>query len=335
MEVCGTHTMAIFETGLRSRLVDMGITLLSGPGCPVCVTDQFHIDLAIHIASDPKVIFCTFGDMLRVPGTEGSLTDARAKGAQVEVVYSPMDALELARKTPQRRVVFLAIGFETTAPAVAWTLRKARMEGVINFQVFCVHKTIPGPMRMLAKNPDLNIDGFLCPGHVSVIIGEKAFIPVAFAGAPCAIAGFEAVDILRGVLSLVNQCNDGEARVDNTYGRVVTRQGNVNAQKIVDEVLSPATVAWRGLGTIPESGLELSDEYWEHDVRRLYTRFEPPPPNRQLQDCRCGEVLIGKITPPQCRYFGKTCNPDSPFGPCMVSQEGSCHAYYRYHGTGS
>ena len=331
MEVCGTHTMAIFETGLRPRLEEIGITLLSGPGCPVCVTDQYHIDFALHIAADPKVVFCTFGDMLRVPGTARTLEDIRAEGADIQVVYSPTDALDLARRFPRKRVVFFAVGFETTAPAIAWALRQAKMEGVINFQVFPCNKTIPGPMTALAKDPDLKLDGFLCPGHVSVIIGEKAFRPVAAAGMPCAIAGFEAVDILQGVLALVKQVAEGQSEVVNTYGRVVTHHGNQRARRVLREVMRPCTVEWRGLGTIPDSGLEPGDDYWEHDIRRLYTTFEPPVPDRLAPDCRCGDVLLGKITPLGCPYFGNRCTPDKPVGPCMVSREGSCSAYYRHY----
>jgi len=331
MEVCGTHTMAIFQSGLRSPLADKGIELLSGPGCPVCVTAQEDIDLALYIASDPQVTFCTFGDMMRVPGTVHSLSDLKAEGADVRVVYSPLDALTLARQDPRRRVVFLAIGFETTVPAIASTVLEAVQEQLTNFFILPAHKTIPEAMLLLAKHPELQLDGFICPGHVSVIIGEQAYQPVVEQGkAPCVITGFEPLDILRGIGGLVRQVEEQTARVENAYSRVVKPEGNPQAQSMIQLVFAPATVKWRGLGAIEHSGLALKPEYQQFDIRQFYREFSPPPPDPRQSKCRCGEVLLGKIKPPECALFGKGCTPDEPLGACMVSQEGSCQAYYRY-----
>jgi len=331
MEVCGTHTMALFETGLRPVLGRLGIELVSGPGCPVCVTAQEDLDHALHLAAAPGVIFCTFGDMMRVPGTRCSLSEMRAGGADVRVVYSPLDAVELARQVGERQVVFLAVGFETTAPAVAYALAEAKAQALANFLVYPCNKTIPAPLSLLAAEPGL--DGFLCPGHVSVVIGARAYRPIAENWhKPCAIAGFEPVDILRAVIALARQVAEGRAEVHNAYSRVVREEGNPHALALINEVFEPQAALWRGLGEIPLSGLALRGEYRRFDARLRFPGFVPLPLSPRLASCRCGEVLAGRIRPDECECFGAACTPEDPLGACMVSQEGACRAFYRFRG---
>lgn len=328
MEVCGTHTMAIFRHGIRSLLPDE-IELISGPGCPVCVTATGDIDRMIALAAKPGVTLATFGDLLRVPGSEGkSLAMARAEGARVEIVYSPADALELARNTDDL-VVFPAIGFETTIPVIAATVLEARSGDVRNFMLLVSHKVVPPALEVLLSDPELAIDGLLCPGHVSAIIGEQAYQPlVERFHIPCVIAGFEPLDILSAVYMLTRQAGRGQALVENCYGRVVGREGNPRAREIIYRVFKPCDAWWRGLGEIPASGLELQAEFKDFDAA---TRFELPDVFvPEPKGCRCGEILTARIKPPLCPLFNTRCTPTHPIGPCMVSSEGTCAAYSKY-----
>ncbi len=326
MEVCGTHTVAVARHGLREALPE-GVRLISGPGCPVCVTPQDQIDLFIALGGLEGVTLATFGDMVRVPGTVKSLEQARAEGAEVLVVYSPMDAVEAAARSPERQVVFFGIGFETTAPAVALAILEAERRGLGNFSVLCAHKLIP-PAMMALLDSEVKVDGFICPGHVSVIIGSDAYGPVAARGKPCVVTGFEPADVLGAVRMLVRQLTEGRSEVEVEYSRAVRPEGNRKAQELLERAFRVADARWRGLGTIPGSGYELAEELAEFDASR---RFEVEPPESvEPAGCRCGEVLRGMIEPPGCPLFGKACTPKKPVGSCMVSSEGACQAWYRY-----
>ena len=329
MEVCGTHTMEMFRTGLRS-LLPGEITLLSGPGCPVCVTAQGEIDAFVEVARREGVILSTFGDLMRVPGSRGSLQEARAGGADVRVVYSSLDALELARRNPSREVVFCGVGFETTAPTVAGALLAARDERVPNFSVFCAHKRVVPALCALFGSGAVHVDGLLCPGHVSVIIGEEAYRPVAESfSVPCVITGFEPVDILQGIVRVLEQVRDGRALVENAYGRAVTPQGNPRALELMGRVFRVGVAPWRGLGLLESSGFHVRDAFAAFDAgaRLGVDVLEAPEP----PGCACGSVLAARALPTDCRLFGTACTPERPVGPCMVSGEGTCAAYYRYH----
>ncbi len=326
MEVCGTHTMAIARHGLR-RLLPPNVRLVSGPGCPVCVTPVSYVDQALALARKEGLTVATFGDMVRVPGSTGSLAEASAAGARVEVVTSTLDALRLARQDPGRQVVFLAVGFETTTPTVAAALRRARQEGLRNLSVLCGHKTIPAALAALASSPGSSVDGFLCPGHVSVIIGTRPYAPLNL---PCVVGGFEPLDILLALALLLEQLARGEARVQNAYGRAVREEGNALAQQVAQEVFEPCDADWRGLGPIPGSGLRLRAALADLEAS---LRFGVPAGEaREPPGCRCGEVLCGTVTPRQCPLFGAACTPAHPVGACMVSSEGSCAASHRYGG---
>lgn len=329
MEVCGTHTMAVFRNGLTTLLPE-GLELVSGPGCPVCVTSAPHIDAFLALAGRSGIIIATFGDLFRVPGSAGtSLAHARSQGARIEVIYSPMEGLRLARDHPDETVILLGIGFETTTPGVAATIRVAKREGLNNFLCFSTQKLIPPPLMSLFADPEQNIDALLCPGHVSAIIGTAAYAPLAKQyHLPCVISGFEPVDILQALLLLVRQLEEGRAQVENAYTRVVSHAGNIPAQTLVAEVFAPADTAWRGLGIIPDSGLALRDHYRVHDAQeRLGVVVAPAT---EVQGCRCGQILQGRIRPPACPKFKTLCTPANPVGPCMVSSEGTCAAYYNY-----
>lgn len=328
MEVCGTHTMVAFRTGLR-QLLPGGVHLISGPGCPVCVTDTNYIDAAIELCRRADVIVTTFGDLLRVPGSDSSLERERAAGASVRIVYSPSDALTLARQCPLKHVVFLGVGFETTAPTVAWSIFRAARDGVKNYSVLCAHKTMPRAMEALLKDHQVRIDGFICPGHVSVITGAAMyrFICERYQ-IPCVVSGFEAWDMLKSIAMLLQQRVDGRAEVEVQYSRSVNERGNVAAQQLMAEVFEPSDASWRGLGTIAQSGLAIRPKYAPFDATRvLGVRFCEA---RVHPGCRCGDVLRGLITPLDCRLFGRACSPVNPVGPCMVSSEGACAAYYKY-----
>lgn len=328
MEVCGTHTMAIAQHGIRALLPEQ-IRLISGPGCPVCVTPVGYVDHAVALARRPDTIIATFGDMVRVPGSSSSLSREQAAGATVKVVYSPLDAVALAAQRPDRTVVFLGVGFETTAPTIAGAVVTARRQGLTNFFVLCAHKTIPIPMAVLADDPELKVDGYLCPAHVSAIIGADAYRPLADRlHVPCVITGFEPLDILQGVLMLARQIKAGQARVETQYRRVVRPEGNRKAQALLDEVFEPCDAAWRGIGTIPASGLRLRAEYAAFDAAvQLPVTVEP---SREHAGCRCGEILKGKLRPADCPLFRTVCTPEEPVGACMVSSEGTCAAEYKY-----
>ncbi len=332
MEVCGTHTVSIFRSGLRS-LFPENFRLISGPGCPVCVTDQAEIDAAVGLAGQPGITVATYGDMLRVPGSGSSLAAEKARGADVRVVTSAAGALDLARSDPDRQIVFLGVGFETTAPATASVLKDARRDEVPNFSVLSLHKTVPEVLELLASDPELNLDGFLLPGHVSVITGLEPFrfLPERY-GLACAVGGFEPDEIMMGLVELALQIRTGKPAVKSLYGRAVRTQGNRKARQLLAEVFVPAEARWRGLGNIPGSGLSIGPDYKRWDaLKKLGIELGPssPPPG-----CRCGEVLAGRILPPECPLFGTSCTSLTPVGPCMVSSEGSCSAYYKYQRGG-
>ncbi|MBP8646068.1 MAG: hydrogenase formation protein HypD [Syntrophobacteraceae bacterium] len=329
MEICGTHTVAVFRSGLR-ELLPSSIRLISGPGCPVCVTADEDIDRVIWLAQQPGVIITTFGDLLRVPGSSSSLHEQRSKGADVRMVYSTFDALEIARQYPHREVVFVGIGFETTAPTVAAAVKQADARGLNNFSVLSAHKLLPPAMKALLDTEELGLDGFLCPGHVSTVIGAGAYGEIVENyRVPCVVTGFEPLDLLQGITMLVDQLEKGEAKVLNQYRRAVTWEGNASARRLMEEIFEPCDVTWRGLGVIPSSGLALRSGWEKYDAAR---RFSMPAIRvREHPGCRCGEVLRGRMIPPDCGLFRKVCTPESPRGPCMVSSEGTCGAYYRYH----
>lgn len=336
MEICGGHTHTIFRHGL-DRLIDQGIEFVHGPGCPVCVLPQARIDECIEIASRPGVVLATFGDAMRVPGTKGSLLVAKAKGADVRIVYSPLDALALARKMPEREVVFFALGFETTMPATALTLLQAEREGIKNFSLFCNHITVPQPLRVLLQDPMMQIHGFVGPGHVSMVIGLEPyeFIAEQFRR-PLVVAGFEPVDLLQSVAMVLTQLVEGRAEIENQYARVVRKAGNPQALAAIDAVFEPrASFEWRGLGEIEWSGMKIRGRYAAFDAEQKFgvgyggTRAATAP---ELADCRCGEVVKGAMKPPDCPLFGTVCRPETPVGALMVSSEGSCAAYWQYAG---
>jgi len=329
MEVCGTHTVNLFRSGVRS-LLPGGLRLISGPGCPVCVTSQGYLDTACELAERADVTVCTYGDMVRVPGRQGSLERRRARGATVRVVYSARDALRYARRNPHRTVVFLAVGFETTAPATAATVLEAHGTGVENFFILPGHKRVIPAMAMLLAGGEVPIDGFLCPGHVSVVIGAEAYRPIAEKyHRPCVVAGFEPRQMLEAILCIVRQVADGRAEVENVYGVAVTEGGNAVARQVVDRVFEPSPAVWRAMGTLDDSGLALRAEYGRYDARRHFgVEFGP---DESPAGCLCGQVIQGKVDPAQCLLFGAACTPVSPVGPCMVSSEGACAAWYKYN----
>jgi hydrogenase expression/formation protein HypD len=328
MEFCGTHTHAICRYGLRQILPDR-ISLFSGPGCPVCVTSQTDMDYAIALASIPNAIITTFGDLLKVPGSRGSLEIARAKGARVEMVYSPLDALEMARKNPKQPVIFLGIGFETTAPTVAASVLEAAKTGLDNYFVYSMHKVTPPAMVAILNMGEVTLDGVLCPGHVSTIVGWKAWEFLARDyGIAAAVGGFEPVDVLWAVRSIVMHHEEGIPQVVNTYPRSVQAEGNPKARGVMDQVFTIADASWRGLGVIPKSGLVFRDAYQRFDARSVFD--VDPGETIDPEGCRCGEVIRGASAPSNCPLFSSVCTPTHPVGPCMVSTEGTCAAYYLY-----
>ncbi|MCX5696719.1 MAG: hydrogenase formation protein HypD [Candidatus Omnitrophica bacterium] len=335
MEVCGTHTQSFFRFGLRSLLPDT-VRLIAGPGCPVCVSSQQYIDSAISLCSNKDVIISTFGDMLRVPGSTMSLEQSRSCGAEIRVVYSPFDALKIAQGNPEKKIVFLGVGFETTAPTIALSVLAAKKMKIKNISFLVSLKLIPPAMRTLLEDERLNISGFLCPGHVSAVIGTR---PYAFIARkykiPCCVAGFEPLDIIEGIYLIIRQIVTKKPGVLNQYARVVTESGNKRAQRIMSKVFVVRDALWRGLGVIPKSGLFLRKEFSQLDAQRLFAlpaTSERPTTNDQrlTTKCRCGDVLRGIISPPDCPLFAKICTPENPVGPCMVSYEGACSAYYKY-----
>jgi len=328
MEVCGTHTMAIYQHGIRA-LLPPAIRLISGPGCPVCVTPIGYVDHAVALARRPGTILATFGDMLRVPGSSSSLLREKAQGADVRIVYSPLDAVALAEKNPQQTVVFLGVGFETTAPTIAGSVVAARHRGLDNYFVLTAHKTMPAPMAALTADPALQVDGYICPAHVSAIIGATPYEELAARyRVPCVITGFEPLDMLQGILLLARQVMAGEARVEIEYSRVVRPEGNLKAQALLAEVFTPCDAVWRGIGNIPDSGLAFRGDWRAFDAAtQLVVAVEPA---QEHPGCRCGEILKGQIGPRDCPLFRTVCTPEDPVGACMVSSEGTCAAEYKY-----
>jgi len=329
MEVCGTHTMSISKNGIR-QILPQTITLLSGPGCPVCVTAQRDIDKFIKIAQIENVIVTTFGDLLRVPGSYSTLQNERAAGADVRVVYSTLDCLQIAQNHPEKEVVFLGVGFETTAPTIAATVLNAAQKDVQNFSVISAHKLVPPALEALLTSKHVNVDGFMCPGHVSVIIGAQAYTPIVEKyHVPCVIAGFEPVDILQAIYLIIRQIEQKDVQVEVAYKRVVSTEGNKKARDVMYQVFEPENAHWRGIGMIPNSGLAFRNKYQAFNAEN---RFDVKVKNiQEPKGCICGEILTGIKTPIDCPLFGKKCIPEHPVGACMVSSEGTCAAYYKYH----
>jgi hydrogenase expression/formation protein HypD len=330
MEVCGTHTVSIFRSGIRS-LLPKEIELVSGPGCPVCVTPVGEIDRAISMAALKDLTLVTFGDLMKVPGTSSSLSDERAKGKDIRVITSPLDGLEIAIREPDRRIIFFGVGFETTSPAIAASVKEAKSRRISNFYLLSCQRLIPPAMKALLSSGSSKIDGFILPGHVSVIIGKRpySFISDEFS-LTGVITGFEALDILEGIYMLLRQHEEGRSDIEVQYKRAVKQEGNTLALKIMEEVFKPVSARWRGLGTIPESGLALREEFAKMDATLAFDilyKDKPDPPG-----CLCGEILQGIKLPQECSLFGTRCIPQDPVGPCMVSSEGSCAAFYKYGG---
>lgn len=329
MEVCGTHTVAIARNGIRG-LMPEGVRLASGPGCPVCVTSNHDIDKVIALARVPEVTIATFGDMTRVPGSTSSLLAEQAAGRSVEIVYSPLDALRLAQENPTRQIVFVGVGFETTTPLVAMAIKRARAMGLTNFTVYGAHKNMPGALEVIINDPALKLDALILPGHVSTIIGAEPYRFLAEKyGIPGVITGFEPVDVLQGIAMIMCQLHEGRAEIEIAYARGVMPEGNPVALAAIDEVFETCSATWRGLGEIPGSGYRIREEFADFDAMR---RFQPDVEEvREHKGCRCGDVLRGIMAPSECPLFRKVCTPENPVGPCMVSSEGSCAAYYRYY----
>jgi hydrogenase expression/formation protein HypD len=328
MEVCGTHTMSIYQYGIRSLLPDP-VRLVSGPGCPVCVTPVGYVDAAVACTSDQNNIVATFGDMLRVPGSHTSLMEQRALGADVRIVYSPLDAVALAKAHPERRVIFLGVGFETTAPAVAASILESARLGISNYSVLASHKTMPVPMEILTADPELALSGYLCPAHVSTIIGGNAYKPLASKfHIPCVVTGFEPADVMQGIEMLLAQVLAEESKVEIQYKRAVTWEGNPKAQAILERVFTPCDTVWRGLGILPGSGLRIRTELSVFDAEKVLNL--PVSEGLENPACRCGDVLKGKLSPFNCPLFAELCTPEAPVGACMVSSEGTCAAAFKY-----
>ncbi len=331
MEVCGTHTVSIFRSGIRS-LLPANIRLISGPGCPVCVTAQEDINALISLSDKEDLIIATYGDMLKVPGDNSSLYEQRAKGKDIRIITSVVSVLKIAVDNPKKKVVFFAVGFETTAPMTAWLLKEALNSGIKNLFVFCAHKRVVPALFALLDDPDINIDGFLLPGHVSVVIGRSAYEEITKRyKVACCIAGFEPVDIMLGIKDILLQIKEGDFKIGLSYSRAVTEEGNLKAQKLLSEVFTVSDANWRGLGIIPDSGFALKEPYLDFDVIKAFgLNVNYDAKRLNSSGCRCGDVLKGIISPVDCPLFGVVCNPLTPYGPCMVSSEGSCSAYYKY-----
>lgn len=337
MEICGGHTHAIFRYGL-DKLTPEGLEFIHGPGCPVCVLPMSRVDECVELAERPEVVFTTFGDAMRVPGTQKSLLQAKADGADIRMVYSPLDALELARRNPDREVVFFGLGFETTTPSTALSIQQAAAENLMNFSVFCNHITVPPPIKVLLDDPHMILDGFVGPGHVSMVIGVEPYRFIARDyGKPIVVAGFEPIDLLQSVLMVLEQIRDQRAEVENQYSRVVPDEGNTVSIAACEDVYEARpTFEWRGLGEIDSSGLRIRGKYARFDAEEKFgvgygqgfARFVPEP-----EGCSCGDVMTGRLKPRQCQQFGLGCTPEMPLGALMVSSEGACAAYYQYGGV--
>ena len=326
MEVCGTHTVSIFRAGIR-KILPPNVELVSGPGCPVCVTNDDFIDKAIAYSKISNVIIATFGDMLKVPGSNSNLAEESASGADVRVIYSPLDCLKIAEENPDKKIIFLAVGFETTAPTAAAAILAAKNAGLKNLFFLSAQKLVPPALKMLLADSQVKVDGFLLPGHVAVVTGTKIF---EFLKIPAVVAGFEPEEILLAVINLLRQIDEGRAEVSNEYKSVVKADGNISAQKILSQVYETVDADWRGLGTIPKSGLKVRQEFANFDIEKIL-----PLEVKAVQKntaCRCGEVLRGVCKPTDCKLFGKACQPLHAVGPCMISVEGVCAAWYKYGG---
>lgn len=330
MEVCGTHTMSIAKSGIKTILPE-NIKLISGPGCPVCVTAINRIDEILTLSQNPKVLIATFGDMLKVPGSRQgfNLATLKSMGAKVEVVYSAMDAISIAENNPDFEVIFLGIGFETTAPGTAVAIKEAKERNIKNFSVFSMHKFVEPALRALLDSKEIEIDAFICPGHVSTILGIKGFRFLADDyKKPSVISGFEPEDILTAIYKIIMQFEKNIAIIENEYMRIVTLEGNEFAQRIMEDVFEPVDDIWRGIGIIPKSGMGIKDTYCDFDtVKRFDIKLDFKD---KLTICKCGDIIKGKIEPKECSLFAKLCSPENPIGPCMVSSEGACAAYYKY-----
>lgn len=328
MEVCGTHTVSIARNGLRSMMPE-GVRLASGPGCPVCVTSNHDIDTVIALSRVPGVEIATFGDMTRVPGSTSSLLKEQAQGRSIHIVYSPLDALKLAQDNPSTQIVFVGVGFETTTPLVAMAIKRAKALGLTNFSVFVAHKNMPNALEVIVADPSLQIDALILPGHVSTIIGMRPYeFLVEKYRVPGVITGFEPVDVLQGIAMIMKQLHEGRAEIEIAYARGVMPDGNQVAIAAIDEVFETVDATWRGLGVIPGSGYAIRPAFREFDA---FARFEPDvEPTQEPKGCKCGDILRGSMAPDECPLFRTVCTPENPVGPCMVSSEGSCAAYYRY-----
>ena len=328
MEVCGTHTVAIFRAGIRQLLPEK-VELVSGPGCPVCVTPNDYLDTAIAYARQKDVIITTFGDMLKVPGTSSSLNAVKAEGADIRIIYSPLDSLQIAKDNPTKKVIFLAVGFETTSPTAAATILVAKQQNIKNFFVLTAHKLTPPAIKALLSDENIKIDGFLLPGHVCVITGEEPFEFIAKDyHLPAVVAGFEPIDILQSIYLLAKQLHEGRAEIENEYKRVVKKEGNQQATNVMNMVYTKAPANWRGLGEIQNSGLDVAKDFAKFDARKMIPVEKEE--SKEAKGCRCGEVLRGLKKPTDCPLFGKICTPQHAVGSCMVSVEGTCAAWYKY-----
>lgn len=328
MEVCGTHTMAIFKYGVRDILPE-NIKLISGPGCPVCVTPSYFINSAIKLSKHKDVIITTFGDMMRVPGSSSSLLLEKARGGDIRILYSPLDSIKIALENPMKQVVFLSIGFETTTPISALTIINAKEAGIKNFSVLGANKTIPEALKVLVMDKEIGISGFLYPGHVSAIIGTKLYDEIAENySVPGIVTGFEPLDVLHALISLAKNINRNSSIVENEYSRIVKREGNPIAIEKMYKVFEPCDAVWRGIGNIRDSGMKIKDEFSDFDAWKRFNLIESI--ESEPKGCLCGEVLKGKKTPKECVLYGKACTPENPVGACMVSGEGTCAAYYKY-----
>lgn len=328
MEVCGTHTVAIFKAGIR-QLLPENVALVSGPGCPVCVTPNEYLDTAIAYSRKLDVMIATFGDMLKVPGSSSSLAQEKAQGADIHIVYSSLEALEIAEQNPHKKVIFLAVGFETTSPTAAAAILMAAERKLTNFYVLSAHKLVPPALRALLAAGDSQVDGFLLPGHVSAMIGLKPYnFLVEEYNTPAVVAGFEPLDILQSVYLLLQQKQDHTAKIENQYSRIVPKEGNVAACKILYEVYEQSDAVWRGIGSIRDSGLMIREKYQAFDARLNIPIIVEAA--QEAKGCQCGQVLKGVMLPPACPLFGKNCKPEHPIGSCMVSVEGTCAAWYKY-----
>ena len=329
MEVCGTHTVSIARNGIRN-LMPEGVRLASGPGCPVCVTSNHDLDVLMALAKIDNVVVASFGDMLRVPGSTTSLLKLKAEGKQVQVVYSPLDAITFAQANPDKQVVFAGVGFETTTPLVAVAIKRAKQMGIKNFSVYSSHKNVPNALELIVNEPKLKIDALILPGHVSSIIGIAPYQVLADKyGVPGVVTGFEPLDLLQGIAMIMKQLHEGRRDIEIAYSRGVMADGNPHARAVIDEVFETCASYWRGLGLIPDSAYAIRKEFEEFDAMK---RFKPEiEPTVEHKGCSCGSVLRGLTPPDKCPLFRKVCNPENPIGPCMVSSEGSCAAYYRYY----